>query len=136
MRVQDYALAPPSVRNLEVMVPDSFNWGFDVVDKRGREQPSRRALVLARDEGEGIECSFRDVSRKSSQLANYLAGEGLTKGDPVLLMLPKAPMLWLSVVALIKHPSVVESAVVQIPDPVRGAVVKAYVVLRKGYALS
>ena len=34
--------------------------------------------------------------------------------------------------ALVKHPSVMEAAVVPAPDPVRGAVVKAYVVLKQG----
>ena len=36
--------------------------------------------------------------------------------------------------ALLEHPAVVESAVVASPDPVRGEVVKAFVVLRAGYA--
>ncbi len=35
--------------------------------------------------------------------------------------------------ALIKHPGVVEAAAVPTPDPIRGTVVKAYVVLRKNY---
>ena len=35
--------------------------------------------------------------------------------------------------ALVKHPAVAEAGVVAAPDPVRGAVVKAYVVLRKGF---
>jgi acyl-coenzyme A synthetase/AMP-(fatty) acid ligase len=35
--------------------------------------------------------------------------------------------------ALVEHPAVVESAVVASPDPVRGHVVKAFVVLRQGY---
>ena len=34
--------------------------------------------------------------------------------------------------ALLEHPAVVESAVVASPDPVRGQVVKAFVVLRAG----
>jgi acyl-coenzyme A synthetase/AMP-(fatty) acid ligase len=34
--------------------------------------------------------------------------------------------------ALVKHPAVAEAGVVGAPDPVRGAVVKAYIVLRKG----
>ena len=38
--------------------------------------------------------------------------------------------------ALVKHASVAEAAVVPSPDPVRGAVVKAYVVLRRGYVPS
>ena len=36
--------------------------------------------------------------------------------------------------ALLEHPAVLESAVVAAPDPVRGSVVKAYVVLRAGVA--
>ena len=36
--------------------------------------------------------------------------------------------------ALLEHPAVVESAVVASPDPVRGEVVKAFVVLRDGQA--
>jgi acetyl-CoA synthetase/medium-chain acyl-CoA synthetase len=35
--------------------------------------------------------------------------------------------------ALLEHPAVVESAVVGSPDPVRGLIVKAFVVLREGY---
>ena len=35
--------------------------------------------------------------------------------------------------ALIEHPSVLESAVVAKPDPVRGEIVKAFVVLREGF---
>jgi len=35
--------------------------------------------------------------------------------------------------ALQEHPAVVESAVVGVPDPIRGAVVKAYVILAEGY---
>jgi acetyl-CoA synthetase/medium-chain acyl-CoA synthetase len=36
--------------------------------------------------------------------------------------------------ALLEHPAVVESAVVASPDPVRGEIVKAFVVLRAGHA--
>ncbi|MBP2674927.1 MAG: Acyl-coenzyme synthetase/AMP-(fatty) acid ligase, partial [Deltaproteobacteria bacterium] len=38
--------------------------------------------------------------------------------------------------ALLEHPAVVESAVVSSPDELRGEIVKAYVVLRKGYEAS
>ena len=102
MIVQNYAAAPPAVRNFSVQPPPMFNWGFDVVDRWGREQPSRTALILDRDQGRAVTYTFGDVSTKSSQLANYLSKGGVRKGDPVLLMLPNTPMLWLSVVALIK----------------------------------
>ena len=102
MIVQNYAMAPPAVRNFSVQAPSMFNWGFDVVDKWGRERPLRTALILDRDEGHTITYTFGDVSTKSSQLANYLSKNGIRRGDPVLVMLPNTPMLWLSVVALIK----------------------------------
>lgn len=38
--------------------------------------------------------------------------------------------------ALIEHPAVAESAVIGKPDPVRGQIVKAYVILARGYAAS
>ena len=38
--------------------------------------------------------------------------------------------------ALIEHPSVAESAVVASPDPVRGEIVKAFVILKPGYVSS
>ena len=38
--------------------------------------------------------------------------------------------------ALLEHPSVAESAVVASPDPIRGNIVKAYVILKPGYVPS
>ena len=38
--------------------------------------------------------------------------------------------------ALIEHPAVAESAVVASPDPVRGEIVKAFVILSPGYVAS
>ncbi|RLF60514.1 MAG: acetyl-CoA synthetase, partial [Thermoplasmata archaeon] len=35
-----------------------------------------------------------------------------------------------------EHPAVAESAVIGVPDPIRGAVVKAYVILTPGYTPS
>ena len=37
---------------------------------------------------------------------------------------------------LVSHPAVLEAAAVESPDPVRGMVVKAFVVLREGYSPS
>lgn len=102
MLVRNYASVPSAVRNFSVQAPVTFNWGFDVVDRWGREQPSRTALLLDRDEGSPASFTFGEISAKSSQLANYLAGRGIGRGDPVLMMLPNTPELWLSIVALIK----------------------------------
>lgn len=102
MRVQDYVSLPAAVRNFSVQVPELFNWGFDVVDRWGKERASANALILARDGGEELRYSFGEISKRSSQLAAYFARNGMKRGDACLLMLPNTPMLWLAVVALIK----------------------------------
>lgn len=38
--------------------------------------------------------------------------------------------------ALVEHPAVVEAAVIGVPDELRGSIVKAFIVLRKGYSPS
>jgi len=107
MRVQEYAFAPEYLRSFTADVPEHFNWGFDVVDRWGREKGDERALVFADDKGRSKTYTFREVAEKSSQLCNYFASHGIGKGDPVLLMLPNTPMIWLSVVGLIKAGAVV-----------------------------
>lgn len=102
MRVRDYDSAPPYLKEFSVKVPESFNWGFDVIDRWGREKGSGTALVFANDEADVRKYSFSEISKQTSQIANLFAKRGLKRGDAVMLMLPNTPMLWLAVVALIK----------------------------------
>lgn len=107
MRVADYPSAPPSLRNFSVAVPEHFNWGFDVIDAIGKGRGRDVALVHIDEGKEAERFTFEEVSEKSSQLANFLSLRGLGKGEPVLVMLPNTPMLWFSIVALIKLGAVV-----------------------------
>ncbi len=107
MRVQQYPSVPESVREFTVPVPELFNWGLDVVDKWGREKGGNDALVFSAEGGETERLSFSEVAERTGRLANYFVRSGLKKGDPVMLMLPNAPMLWLTVVALIKMGAVI-----------------------------
>ena len=107
MRVQDYAFVPKYLREFEVEVPEKFNWGFDVVDRWGREKGQAPALVFVNEDGKADTLSFRAVAEKSSQICNYLGKHGIERGDPVLVMLSNVPELWLSVAALIKAGAIV-----------------------------
>jgi len=102
MRVRDYNSVPSYLKEFSVKVPESFNWGFDVIDRLGSEEGSGTALVFANDEGDVRKYSFSEISKETSRIANLFARRGLKKGDAVMLMLPNTPMLWLAVVALIK----------------------------------
>jgi acetyl-CoA synthetase/medium-chain acyl-CoA synthetase len=107
MLVRDYEAVPIALRDFSLEVPEKFNWGTDVIDVWGREIGDEPALVHFRDGREVKKLTFSDVSRASGQLANYFLRHGVTKGDAVMLMLPNTPMLWLSVVALVKTGAVV-----------------------------
>jgi len=107
MRVKDYAFAPRYLREFSVEVPELYNWGFDVVDRWAMEKGRAPALIFADVDGKASTYSFADVSEKSSQLCNCLRRRGIERGDAVMLMLSNTPMLWFSVVALIKLGAVV-----------------------------
>jgi acyl-coenzyme A synthetase/AMP-(fatty) acid ligase len=110
MRVQTYPFVPRYLKEFIVDVPDTYNWGFDLVDRLGREKGKAPALVFAHEGGAPETLTFGDVSDRSSRLANYLAGHGVGRGDPVMLMLSNTPWLWLSVVALMKAGAIVVPA--------------------------
>ena len=82
--------------------PDNFNFGFDVVDCYGTEEPERRAMIWVSSEGEERIFTFGDMMRKSAQTANYLKALGITKGDRVLLVLRRHWEFWPIIVALHK----------------------------------
>jgi acyl-coenzyme A synthetase/AMP-(fatty) acid ligase len=95
------------MKEFSVEVPEFFNWGFDVVDDWADRQASSRALVFAEENGATEILTFGQVREKSNQLCNFFLDNGISKGDPVLLMLPNTPTLWLAVVALIKAGAIV-----------------------------
>ncbi|HKJ41236.1 MAG TPA: hypothetical protein VKA27_04040, partial [Sunxiuqinia sp.] len=44
--------------NFEVLVPDSFNFAYDVVDEYARLEPKKLALVWVNDRGENRNFTF------------------------------------------------------------------------------
>ena len=81
MHVRDYNLAPAYLKEFSVKVPESFNWGFDVIDRWGRERGRGNALVFANDEGDVRKYTFSEVSKQTSQIANLLASFSLGEAD-------------------------------------------------------
>ncbi|MBK8470452.1 MAG: AMP-binding protein [Actinomycetales bacterium] len=80
---------------------DTFNWAcdwFDVI-ARGSDRP---ALILVEEDGSTQIRSFDELARRSDQLAQWLAAQGVRKGDPVLLMLGNQIELWDCMLAVMK----------------------------------
>src|SRR5262245_9872285 len=82
-------------------VPQTFNFGFDVVD-RWAQDPSKLAMLWVDDAGHSARYTFADIRRESNRLASVLQGLGVRQGDGVMLVLPRLPQWHSIVVALLK----------------------------------
>ena len=88
--------------DFKVTAPDSVNFGYDVVDDIAENDPDRRAMVWCNPEGEEHFFSFADMREWSNKTANYLAAQGIKKGDYVLVILRRHYQFWFVATALCK----------------------------------
>jgi acetyl-CoA synthetase len=86
--------------------PDTFNWGIDWFDAIARGN-DRTALWIVEENGSEAQYSFDELARRSDQLADVLADDGIGKGDRVLLMLGNQVELWESILAIMKLGAVI-----------------------------
>ena len=82
-------------------VLEEFNWVrdyFDVV-AAGNGAP---ALRVVDDAGGDQSLAFSELARRSAQVANFFASEGLRARDRLLIMLPNSVPLWETMLAAIR----------------------------------
>ena len=89
-------------RNLEFIVPEQFNFAYDVMDEWAAEQPDKRAMIWANDEGKSRTFTFADLKRLSDQAASYFQQLGIGRGDTVMLILKRRYEFWISMLGLQK----------------------------------
>ncbi|MCW2543617.1 MAG: putative acetyl-coenzyme synthetase [Frankiales bacterium] len=87
-------------------VGDRFNWAIDWYDVIA-EGNSRPALVIVEQDGTRTERTYAELAARSNQVARFLAGLGVGKGDSVLLMLGNQVQLWELMLATMKLGAVV-----------------------------
>jgi acetyl-CoA synthetase len=81
---------------------DEFNWALDWFDVIAAEHPSRLALRVAWDDGTDEALTYGQMAARSTQVANWLRGLGVRRGDHILLMLGNVVPLWEVMLAAIK----------------------------------
>jgi acetyl-CoA synthetase len=93
-----------------------FNWATDYFDTiaRGNDRP---ALHIVEASGAQARLSYAELSRRSSQVANFLRGLGAQPGDRILLMLGNEVPLWETMLAAIKLGAVVIPAATLLSGP-------------------
>jgi acyl-coenzyme A synthetase/AMP-(fatty) acid ligase len=90
-------------RSFRLQVPERFNFARDVVDAWALREPRRLALLAVDQAGANPRrFTFADLSRASNEAANFLATQGIGRGDRVLVMLPRIPEWHVALLALMK----------------------------------
>ena len=93
---QDY------VENAVPVVPENFNFAYDVIDVLADESPDKPAILWTNDLGERRTFTFRDLSELSNAAANFLTSRGVSRGDRVLLFMRRRWEYWVLMMAMHK----------------------------------
>ena len=99
--VEDYC------QNLQFIIPENFNFAYDVMDVWAAQEPDKLALLWTNDQGKEIRTSFGELKEQTDQAASYLMSLGIGKGDPVMLILKRRYEWWVMMLALHKIGAVV-----------------------------
>ena len=94
-------------KNLEFIIPEHFNFAYDVMDAWAEEAPEKLALLWTNDQGEEIRATYAQLKEQSDQAASYLQSLGIGKGDPVMLILKRRYEWWIIMLALCKIGAIV-----------------------------
>ena len=88
--------------HLEFIVPERFNFAYDVMDAWAEECPDALALWWVNDKDDNRRISFGEMKELTDRTAAYFSSLGIGSGDMVMLILKRRLEFWLSVLALHK----------------------------------
>ncbi|HOQ19008.1 MAG TPA: AMP-binding protein [Methanothermobacter thermautotrophicus] len=86
--------------NFRIRVPENFNFAYDVVDRYAEIEPDKVALVWCNDHGEEKRITFGELQELSRRAASFFTGEGIKKGDTVMLTLKARYDFWYALLGL------------------------------------
>lgn len=90
------------IDNYDIVVPDHFNFAYDVVDEWAQTNPHKRALCWTNDKGAHRDLTFGELKILSDKTASFLQSLGIGKGDMVMLILKRSIEFWQTILALHK----------------------------------
>lgn len=88
--------------NYHVIIPENFNFSYDVADKWAETNPEKIALCWSNDNGDHIDFTFKDIKEQSDKAASYFQSLGIGKGDMVMLILKRRYEFWFAILGLHK----------------------------------
>lgn len=129
------------IKNAIPKIPSNFNFSYDVIDAIANEEPDKVALLWTNDSGEKKSFTFKDLSKQSNAVANFLSSRSLVKGDTVLLFLRRRWEYWILMLAMhklgvIPIPSTNQLKTEDIEYRIQQADVKAIVAFDDGHVVN
>src|SRR5437588_10049109 len=97
--IRDY---PELYRQFRWQVPAAYNIGVDVCDRWAAVDPRRLAILNVLPDGATREITYGALRETSNRIANVLAAHGVKRGDRVAILLPQAPEVAATHVAVYK----------------------------------
>lgn len=98
----DFTSTKDFADNYHVIIPENFNFGYDVVDEWAKTNPDKRAICWVNDRNEHIDFTFADIKEQSDRAASYFQSLGIGKGDKVMLILKRRYEFWFAIIGLHK----------------------------------
>ena len=89
-------------KHLHFIVPENFNFAYDVMDAWAEEKPDKVALLWTSERGEEVSTTYREFKEQTDKTAAYFMQLGIKHGDKVMLILKRHYQWWLSMMALCK----------------------------------
>ncbi len=78
-------------RDFVLDIPATFNFAFDIVDKRADEADKTALIAIDRSGKNVARHSYGDLASDSNRFANVLLSLGVKKGDFAFIMIPRLP---------------------------------------------
>jgi len=78
-----------------------FNWALDYFDRMARGN-NKDALIYTDEDGNEKIVSFDTMSKRSSQVANFLSDLGMQKGDRVMIMMETSVEIFEIILGIMK----------------------------------
>jgi acetyl-CoA synthetase len=101
---EDYVTA---YRDYRPPALEEFNWALDWFDVIAADGGGRPALWIVETDGGETRRTFAELSARSNQVANWLRGYGVARGDRVIVMLGNQVELWETILAAMKLGAVI-----------------------------
>lgn len=89
-------------QHLKFIIPENFNFAYDVIDAWVEEAPNKPALLWTDEHGKELRFTFKELKEQTDQAAAYYQSLGIGHGDKVMLILKRHYQWWLSMLALHK----------------------------------